>query len=78
VKVDRQVLAIARQHNVKTIITDDDDMIAEASRVGIEAIRPIEIPLKSKQNKLDFDSTSDSGEASSAANLNIEPPSDGK
>ena len=54
VKVDRQILAIARQHGVKTIYTDDDDMIAEAARLGIDAIRPGDIPLKSRQNHLDF------------------------
>lgn len=74
VKVDRQVLAIARQHNVKTIVTDDDDMIAEALRVGIEAIRPVEIPLKSKQNLLDFDAPDD--KFSSEDGLNIQRPRD--
>ena len=59
VKVDRQILAIARQHSVKTIYTDDDNMIAEATRLGIDAIRPIDIPLKSKQNHLDFDADVD-------------------
>lgn len=54
VKTDRQILAIARQHQVKTIYTDDDDMIVEASRLGIRTIRPSEIPLKTKQNELDL------------------------
>ncbi len=55
VKVDRQILAIARQYGAKTIYTDDDNMIAEAARLGIDAIRSGEIPLKPKQNHLDFD-----------------------
>jgi predicted nucleic acid-binding protein len=59
VKIDRQILAIARQNQVLTIYTDDDDMIAEASRLGILALRSNEIPLKSKQNRLDFASSSD-------------------
>lgn len=59
VKVDRQILAIARQHNVKTIYTDDDNMIAEATRLGIDTIRPSDIPLKSKQNKLNFEDIDD-------------------
>lgn len=54
VKVDRQILAIARQNQVSIIYTDDDTMIAEASRLGIESIRPSEIPLKPKQNTLDL------------------------
>lgn len=55
IKVDRQILAIARQHQVKVIYTDDGEMIAEATRLGIEAIRPSEIPLKVKQINIDFD-----------------------
>jgi len=55
VKVDRQILAIARQHRVTVIYTDDDGMIAEAARLNIMAIRPDEIPPKPGQNKLDFD-----------------------
>lgn len=55
IKVDRQILAIARQHQVKIIYTDDDNMIAEASRLGINAIKTSEIPHKIKQIKIDFD-----------------------
>ncbi len=54
VKVDRQILAIARQHNVKTIYTDDEDMAAEAARLGIEAIATADLPLKPKQTVLEF------------------------
>jgi predicted nucleic acid-binding protein len=60
VKVDRQILAIARQNRVATIFTDDDNMVSEADRLGIETIRPSEIPLKPKQNKLNFDSLEES------------------
>lgn len=55
VKVDRQILAIARQHGVKTIYTDDENMAAEAARLGIEAIATAELPLKPKQATLSFD-----------------------
>ncbi|MQR00229.1 type II toxin-antitoxin system VapC family toxin [Glaciimonas soli] len=55
IKVDRQILAIARQHQVKVLYTGDENMIAEAARLGIEAIRPSEIPLKIKQISIDFD-----------------------
>jgi predicted nucleic acid-binding protein len=54
VKIDRQILAIARQNQATVIYTDDDVMIDEASRLGIETIRPANIPLKSKQNTLNF------------------------
>lgn len=64
VKIDRQILAIARQNQVLTIYTDDDDMIAEASRLGIEAIRASDIPLKSKQINLNYESQAAAPEAS--------------
>jgi predicted nucleic acid-binding protein len=59
IKVDRQILAIARQHQVKIIYTDDDDMIAEAARLDIKTIRSSEVPLKIKQINIDFDSEDD-------------------
>lgn len=56
VKIDRQILAVARCNQVTTIYTDDDNMIAEANRLGIQAIRSSEIPLKPKQKILKLDS----------------------
>ena len=56
VKIDRQILAIARCHCVQIIYTDDDDMIAEATRLGITAMKPGDLPLKPKQNRLNFES----------------------
>jgi predicted nucleic acid-binding protein len=72
IKVDRQILAIARQHQVTKIYTADDEMIAEASRLGIETIRPEEIPLKSKQNNLDLQVSAVTVESKSSG----EKPSD--
>ena len=47
VKIDRQILAIARCNCVQVIYTDDDDMIAEATRLGIVTVKPGDLPLKS-------------------------------
>jgi predicted nucleic acid-binding protein len=58
VKIDRQILAIARQNSVTTIYTDDDNMVAEAARLAIDTIRTNDIPLKPKQNSL-FDQDPD-------------------
>lgn len=79
VKVDRQILAIARQHRVTAIYTDDDDMIAEAARLGITTIRPDEIPLKPGQNKLNFDSPIEEAVApkNSDAHQTAAPPGTG-
>lgn len=73
IKVDRQILAIARQHQVKIIYTEDDDMVAEASRLNIDAIRPSTIPLKTKQISIDFEKENDD---SPAASTNITSVSD--
>ncbi|NRO99560.1 PIN domain-containing protein [Paraburkholderia sp. NMBU_R16] len=55
IKVDRQILAIARVLNVTAIYTEDDGLIAEATRLGVKVYRTSDIPLKPKQNKLDFE-----------------------
>lgn len=55
VKVDRQILAIARQYGIKTIYTDDANMAAEAARLGIDAIATADLPLKPKQATLEFE-----------------------
>ncbi|MCL1618318.1 type II toxin-antitoxin system VapC family toxin [Ralstonia pseudosolanacearum] len=66
IKVDRQILATARVLNVTAIYTEDDDLIVEATRLGVTVHRTSEIPLKPKQNKLDFDSQPSENEAASA------------
>lgn len=54
IKVDRQILAIARVLDVTVIYTEDVDLIAEAIRLGLTVCRVGDIPLKPKQNKLDL------------------------
>jgi predicted nucleic acid-binding protein len=55
IKVDRQILAIARVLNVTAIYTEDENLIAEATRLGVTVYRMVDIHLKPKQNNLDFD-----------------------
>lgn len=54
IKVDRQILAIARVLQATAIYTEDADLIAEATRLGIPVRRVKEIPLKPKQSTLDL------------------------
>ncbi|AIP33286.1 PIN domain protein [Paraburkholderia xenovorans LB400] len=54
IKVDRQILAIARVLQVTAIYTEDSDLIAEATRLGIAVCRVRDIPLKPKQSTLDL------------------------
>ncbi|WGS49591.1 PIN domain-containing protein [Paraburkholderia sp. D15] len=54
IKVDRQILAIARVLDAKTIYTEDADLIAEAKRIGQTACRVTDIPLKPRQTKLEL------------------------
>jgi predicted nucleic acid-binding protein len=54
IKVDRQILAIARVHSASLIYTEDDGLIAEAERLGVAVSRTGDIPLKPKQNLLDL------------------------
>ncbi|WCM19517.1 PIN domain-containing protein [Paraburkholderia bryophila] len=54
IKVDRQILAIARVLGAKAIYTEDADLIAEATRLGLAICRVGDIPLKPKQNELDL------------------------
>ena len=44
VKIDRQILAIARVHRATTIYTDDDNLIAEAALLGIPTCRLADLP----------------------------------
>lgn len=66
IKVDRQILAIARVLNATAIYTEDDGLISEATRLGVTVHRTREIPLKPKQNKLDFDGQSSEDETASS------------
>ncbi|MDQ1815744.1 type II toxin-antitoxin system VapC family toxin [Massilia sp. CCM 9210] len=54
VKIDRQILAIARQYRVSAIYTNDDDMIADAQILKIPCFRPHEVQLKPVQRILDL------------------------
>jgi predicted nucleic acid-binding protein len=45
IKIDRQMVAIAKTHGAKLIISDDEGVRATASRVGIRAIKIDELPL---------------------------------
>ncbi|SDA28152.1 Predicted nucleic acid-binding protein, contains PIN domain [Nitrosospira sp. Nsp18] len=69
IKTDRQILAIAKQHQVTLIYTDDKDMTLEASYLGIETRNTSEIPLKAKQNNLDFNSEKPSLPADKVASV---------
>jgi predicted nucleic acid-binding protein len=55
IKVDRQILAIARVQGATLIYTEDDNLVAEATRIGVAVSRISTIPLKPKQNQLDLD-----------------------
>jgi predicted nucleic acid-binding protein len=45
VKFDRQIVAIAKIENVKTIYSDDADIKSLADHVGIKVVRVEELPL---------------------------------
>lgn len=52
IKIDRQVLAIARMHNVSCIYTGDENMIAEAALLNIPTQKIEDIPLSPAQSPL--------------------------
>lgn len=54
VKIDRQILAIAKVVKATAIYTEDTGLIAEAQRLNVVAVKTSEVPLKPKQNKLDL------------------------
>ncbi|WP_244103119.1 nucleic acid-binding protein [Burkholderia gladioli] len=54
VKIDRQILAIARVVKADAIYTEDTSLIAEAQRLNVVAVKTSEVPLKPKQSKLDL------------------------
>jgi predicted nucleic acid-binding protein len=56
VKIDRQIAAIARVAGSDLLVTDDDNLIAVANFVGLQALRPVELELPSAaaQIRLEF------------------------
>lgn len=57
IKVDRQVVAIAKTHGAKLIVSDDDGLCAVATRVGIRSVKIDDLPLPdgSRQVSLPID-----------------------
>lgn len=45
IKVDRQIVAIAKVQNAHTIYSDDHDIRSLGSAEGIKVVRPYELPL---------------------------------
>ncbi|NHZ90228.1 PIN domain-containing protein [Massilia sp. CCM 8733] len=62
VKIDRQILAIARQYRVSAIYTNDDNMIADADVLKIPCLRPQDVQLKAVQWTLDLEAAADTAQ----------------
>lgn len=60
IKIDRQVVAIAKTQGAKLIVSDDDGVCAAALRVGIRSTKIDDLPLpdSSRQAKLPIDGAS--------------------
>jgi rRNA-processing protein FCF1 len=56
IKVDRQILAIARSNNSTHLITDDTGLIASARKteIVVRSVADLELPDSAKQIKLDL------------------------
>ena len=56
VKIDRQIIAIARANGATQIITSDKDLIAHSNRYGLEIRRVGDLPIpdSAKQQALDL------------------------
>ncbi len=54
IKFDRQIVAIAKVHNVTTIYSDDDDIRQIASRAKIKVIGLADLPLPPEDAQLSF------------------------
>lgn len=56
VKVDRQIIAIAKVNRATLVLTHDEDVIAEAARHGVKACRisDLQIPDNLKQHRLEL------------------------
>jgi len=57
IKIDRQIVAIAKTYGAKLIISDDDGVRSVAARVGIKAKQVDELPIPdhARQTKLQMD-----------------------
>lgn len=64
VKIDRQILAIARVHNCQLLVTNDSGLAVLARRVGtaVSAIKDLEMPDAAKQIRLPLNQASDAAE----------------
>jgi predicted nucleic acid-binding protein len=58
VKVDWQIIAVAKVHGARLLITNDTDMIAEARRAGLRCLRIDDLPIPDglRQHTLDLPS----------------------
>lgn len=56
VKVDWQIIAVAKVHGARLLITNDQDMITEARRAGVRCSRIDDLPIPDglRQHKLAF------------------------
>lgn len=56
VKVDWQIIAVAKVHGARLLITNDEDMRAEAERSGVKCLGIAELPMPdgARQHHLDF------------------------
>jgi hypothetical protein len=56
IKIDRQIVAIARTNNAGRIVSDDDGVRAAALQIGLEALRlaELDLPDSAKQLGLNF------------------------
>jgi len=64
VKVDRQIIAIAKANGARSILTNDTDMAADARHFGVTAqsIDKLEIPDQLKQHRIEFKEGQDPAE----------------
>lgn len=62
IKIDRQIIAIAKIHGAATIFTNDDQLVAQARLAEIEAISLAEVPIPEadRQYQLSFGSNAGS------------------
>lgn len=64
VKVDRQIIAIAKANGARSILTNDTAMAADARCFGVmaQSIGELDIPDRLKQHRIDFEEGQDSSE----------------
>lgn len=73
IKVDRQIVAIAKVAGSDLLVTDDENLIAVASFVGLGTVRPgdLDLPESAKQSKLNFNALPSDNEDASAADTDV-------